>query len=151
MKQPNVRATSRRSLATVTAAAVAVVVATSGGCASGSGGGPGTGPTYSLQVMITAAGQGDCADFPPVGHRPQCSVTSWENNTACYVIGLFPHPSTSGISCLCYEGQTRSCTTDGSLPGWCDTYGMNCGVQYCVVTGTGALAHSDWESDCHPI
>jgi hypothetical protein len=141
---------TRQSLAAAFGAAV-IVAASATGCAANTSPGPGAVATSPLQVMIAATNPDDCLNFPLAGHRPQCSVTSWLNNTACYVTGLFPHTPASGLSCLCYEGQTRSCTADGTLPQWCDEYdGQACGVQSCTITGTGALASGTWETTCHP-
>jgi len=71
---------------------------------------------------------------------PRCAHTVWNSGEQkCYVDGL-------RAGCACYDGQVRSCNGSGGL---CQTPTAGCGVQFCVVNGTGTSVTSDWETTCH--
>jgi hypothetical protein len=92
--------------------------------------------TTCRRVSIPATDSADCLDAPPA-----CSLASWNSVTGCSIV-VDP-------SCICYQGQTRSCVMGG--PGMpselCTPGSATCGVKYCQqISGTWT-----WESDCHPV
>jgi len=97
--------------------------------------------TADFRIPLTwPTNQGDCVDNPP-----KCAVTAWGNNT-CYVANF------KNRACWCYEGQTRTCTGPGATQ-TCLAPGAapGCGVQYCVISGSGSTVSGRFEDTCRPV
>jgi hypothetical protein len=95
-------------------------------------------PPTPLRILIPPTTSAAC-------NAVRCANVSFINTThQCFVTGI---PS----SCECYEGQTRSCSMASTTTPkqMCSAAGVGCGVNYCVVTGTGSSATSVFESVCH--
>jgi hypothetical protein len=94
-------------------------------------------PPPPLMIKIPPTTQLDC-------DAVKCANTLWDNLTGeCFVVGL-------PTNCQCYEGQTRSCDLNTGPPRqMCSPGGVGCGVNFCIVTGSGSTAHSGFERICH--
>lgn len=85
-------------------------------------------------ATIPATSKGDCVNPPPVGHRPLCATTVWnEFDRSCSIDGL------QANTCACYEGQVRNCVI-GHPNMYCPG-GPGCGTKTCVCTDD---THSTW-------
>lgn len=112
--------------------------------------------TGGAEATVALATTSDCPTCPPqfaIKLPPntysecmavRCATPAYATDGTCVATQL---PS----GCVCYEGQTRSCDT--TTVGWpkqmCSAAGPTCGVQFCVVSGIGSAATSNWESACH--
>jgi hypothetical protein len=98
--------------------------------------------TTPLSVVIPATSRDDCKHPPPIGHRPRCAYTVWNQGIRqCKIIDY------KAPTCACYEGELRSCQFSSPDAPCSPLASGTCGLKQCNVTDD---THSSWGTCASP-